>query len=276
MRTLSKKVAPKKVAKKTSKKDAPKKISPFKDVKEFEKELADFANKFKTTVMNQAKRISDFFEMSCYNMIVQYYERAGYKVTVENLQDGKYRYKCSTSGIQSNFSHFKAVMLCNGREYSFEIHHNLACQSWHDDGLFTTPDISVIAAESVQYSDQYFETQRKFSYVESDKLYTFCEVKQFAPFPELMFSFIGIVHELMHSVLDGPKLSFYETPHIAPCLMISGKPGKQPLAIKKSLEERYCVNILYDLFYSSTVTFSASAGSSIRTIGKLAVDDTPF
>ncbi len=62
MRTLSKKVAPKKVAKKTSKKDAPKKISPFKDVKEFEKELADFANKFKTTVMNQAKRISDFLK----------------------------------------------------------------------------------------------------------------------------------------------------------------------------------------------------------------------
>lgn len=261
----------------TLKKSSPKKIrdsakskksSPFKDVREFEKELTDFANKFKTTVMNQAKRISDFFEMSCYNMIVRYYERAGYTVTVQNLQGKKYRYKCTTSGMQSNFSHFKATVVKEGKEYSFEIHHNLGCQSCHEDGVFTTPDISVIASGSVQYSEDYYEIKRKFSYVCTDDLYTFCEVKQFAPFPELMFSFIGVVHELMHPVLEHADVIFFETPHPAPSLMMSGKASKQCVAIKQSLEKRYTVNILYDLFYSSIPSYSGKAPGALKILGK--------
>lgn len=264
--------------KKTRATASAKKSSPFKDVKEFEKELAEFANKFKTTVMNQAKRISDFFEMSCYNMIVRYYERAGYTVTVQNLQGNKYRYKCSTSGIQSNFSHFRAIVVKDGREYNFEIHHNLGCQSCHEEGVFTTPDISVIAANSVLYSEDYHDTKRKFSYVCTDNLYTFCEVKQFAPFPELMFSFIGIVHELMHPLLKHANVTFFETPHPAPSLMMSGKASKQCVAIKASLEKRYSVNILYDLFYSPIPSYSGTAPGALRILGKQIKkeEDLPF
>lgn len=122
----------------------PRKISPFKSQALLEKEITEFLNKFKSIVSNQAKRISDYFEMSCFNHIVRYYEFQGYTTTVENLQAGKYRYKCSTSGIQSNFSHFKILKTEGRRKYEFEIQHNLAVQSSHDDDIFTTPDIRII------------------------------------------------------------------------------------------------------------------------------------
>src|SRR4030042_4455162 len=110
---------------------APKTISPFKDIILLEKEIRDFANKYKIIVINQSKRISDYFEMSCFNYIVRFYELKGYTLTVKNLQAGKYRYKCSTSGIQSNFSFFEASARIDNENFKFEIQHNLAVQSSH-------------------------------------------------------------------------------------------------------------------------------------------------
>ena len=56
--------------------------SPFKNHSQFEKEIKAFANKYKTIVVNQAKRTSDYFEMTCYNYIIRFYELHGYDVTV--------------------------------------------------------------------------------------------------------------------------------------------------------------------------------------------------
>ena len=179
-----------------------KKSSPFKNQAEFEKELKDFANKFKTTVVNQATRISDYFEMNCYNLIVRYYELNKYKVKVQNLQAGQYRYKCSPMGKQSNFSYFKVEIESKEINYVFEIQHNLAVQSSQDPLLFTTPDISVIKEGSVKYRTDYYDTKTNFSYVENNDLMTFFEVKQFTPFPELLFNFMGIVNELQHKILS--------------------------------------------------------------------------
>jgi hypothetical protein len=50
--------------------------------------------------------------------------------------------------------------------------------------------------------------------------------------------------------------------------MISGKPNKQTNNIKSSLENRYCVNIIYDLFYSATFTFSKRKINDLRKAGK--------
>ncbi len=119
--------------------------SPFKDKALLEKEIRDFANKFKTTVVNQSKRISDYFEMSCFNYVVRFYELKGYSVDIRNLQSGKYKYKCSTAGIQSNFSHFEiSIKNKENRIKKFEIHHNLAAQSSQESSIFTSPDISII------------------------------------------------------------------------------------------------------------------------------------
>lgn len=241
--------------------------SPFKDKALLEKEIRDFANKYKTTVVNQADRISDYFEMSCFNYIVRFYELKGYSVDVKNLQSGQYRYKCSTSGIQSNFSHFEASKNIANKEYKYEIQHNLAAQSSQDRLLFTTPDISIIKKGKVKKTNEYYDTQKTFSYVENNDLISFCEVKQFNPFPELLFNFIGVLNEIKKEYMTDNGVDL-DPPHIAPSLMISGKPNKQTKRIKDSLEDRYCINIIYDLFYTGTQTFSKGKLGQIRIAGK--------
>lgn len=242
--------------------------SPFKDRALLEKEIRDFANKFKTTVVNQSKRISDYFEMSCFNYIVHFYELKGYSVDIKNLQSGKYRYKCSTSGIQSNFSHFEISFTDKeNKKRKFEIHHNLAAQSSQDNSIFTTPDISIIKKGKVKYKTDYYDTKKTFSYVENKYLMTFCEVKNFHPFPELLFNFTGVLNELKKEYMTDEGQSF-KTHHIAPSLMISGKQNKQTKRIKESLENRYCINIIYDLFYTGNFTFSKGNLNKLRIAGK--------
>lgn len=259
-------------------------VSPFKDKALLEKEITDFANKYKAIVVNQANRISDYFEMSCFNYIVKFYELNGYELTVQNLQAGYYKYKCSTSGIQSNFSHFCASKKIGRRLYEFEIQHNLAVQSSHDRNIFTTPDISIIKKESVKISTEYYDFNRKFCFVKNEDLMTFCEVKQFNPFPELLFNFIGVVNELKKEYMVNKGIR-HNPIHIAPSLMISGKPNKQTNNIKKSLEGRYVINIIYDLFYTGSLQFTEKYFDTLRETGyhphlaveaEVAVDDLPF
>ncbi len=249
-------------------KAAAKTTSPFKDQSLLEKEIKDFANKFKTTVVNQSKRISDYFEMSCFNYIVRFYEINGYKLTVENLQSNQYRYKCSTSGIQSNFSHFRATITKSKKKHEFEIQHNLAVQSSHHKELFTTPDISIIKKGKVKTTTEYYDSKKRFSFVNNIDIMSFCEVKQFNPFPELLFNFIGTINELQKDIMTN-KAKVPDPPHIAPSLMISGKPNKQTARIKEVLEDRYCINIIYDLFYTGTATFSKRNSTNLRTAGRL-------
>lgn len=226
-------------------------------------------------MVNQSKRISDYFEMSCFNHIVHYYELNDYVITIENLQNGKYRYKCSTSGNQINFSHFNATKQTDNQIYEFEIQHNLAVQSSYDSEIFTTPDIAVIEKGKVKSKTDYYESKRVFSYVENINLQSFCEVKQFNPFPELIFNFIGIVNELKHEILTDTAEQI-EPIQIAPSLMISGKPNKQTQKIKESLEKRYCINIIFDLFYSGTDTFSKKKVMNLRRVGKCPAANTQY
>lgn len=245
------------------------KRSPFKDVKELEKEITDYMNKHKVRIKNQASRISDYFEMCCFNYVVKFYERNGYEVNVENLQNGEYRYKCSTQGNQHNFSYFQVSIKPKNRWYRFHVHHNLAVQSSHEEDIYTTPDISVIRRNAIKLKDDFYEGNKKFSYVENDDLITFCEVKQFNPFPELLFNFIGTVNEVKSDIIKD-EFEKAEPCHLAPSLMISGKPNKHAERIKASLERRYCINVIFDLFDSGSVQFSSAQLRGLRKIEKRA------
>lgn len=250
------------------KKKVAKKRSPFKESHLLEKEIVDYINKFKSTVHTHAKRMSDYFEMSCFNYIVKYYERNGYSVAIENLQEKKrYRYKCSTSGIQSNYSYFKVTKTHKNIDHEFEIQHNLAVQSSQDSRLFTNPDIAVINVGACKYSTEYYDTKRTFSYVENKDLISFFEVKHFNPYPELVFNFMGVVNELRSDIIYGFAKKFSRK-HLAPSLMVSGKPNKQTERIRHSLQGRYCINIIYDMFYSGASSFSKRNLNKLRTTGE--------
>src|SRR5690606_18540112 len=128
-------------------------MNPFKKTDEFEAEITDFLKKHKTFLSNQGKRISDYFEMSCYNKLVRFYERTGFRIKVKNLVAKKFRYKLSPGGYPENFSYFE-ISYPSGSEqgnniYVFEIHHNLTVQSGHQDDIYLTPDITVINKDSI-------------------------------------------------------------------------------------------------------------------------------
>ncbi|MEA4975094.1 MAG: hypothetical protein VB046_05090 [Paludibacter sp.] len=231
------------------------KTSPFKDKVLLESEVRSFINKYKAIVINHSSRISDYFEMSCFNMIVRFYENDGYNVTIENLKGKHYRYKCSTSGVQSNFSHFKISKSIEGALYEYEIHHNLNIESSHCKDIFTTPDISIIKLNTIKETTDYYVSKKRFTYVENEDMISFCEVKNFNPFPELVLNFTGIVNELRKKIINKEKIEF-NTCHIAPSLMVSGKGNKQTNRIKNELEDRYNINVIYELFYLGTSIFS--------------------
>lgn len=241
--------------------------SPFNDPDQLEKDIQDFINRFRATVRIHGKRMSDYFEMTCFNKIVRFYELKGYTVEVRNLKRKEYRYKCSPAGIFSNFSFFEASISNTEGTFKYEIHHNLAVQSSHNKDIFTTPDITVIKSRKAKTTKKYYDSGVRFSYVKNLDCLTFCEAKQLPPFPELLFNFIGIVNELKKEYMTND--GFPHNPvHIAPSLMISGIPNKQTSRIKMYLEERYCINILFDLYHTGSNIFSKNQVSKLRIAGK--------
>ncbi len=239
--------------------------SPFKDVDEFEKELKSFANKYKTSLSEHSHRISDYFEMSCYNMVARYYEHRGYKATVENEQTGNFRFKCSPSGLLENFSYMKLTK----NDATYHLYHNASVQSAHDLEVFTTPDIVLASDVKPTVTTDYYKTKKRFSYIPNTEFITFCEAKHHTPFPELIINFIGTVNELKPSCLQEEKETKSDSEHIAPSLMMSGSLSKPTEKVAKSLERRYIVNVLSDLFLEPYKTiFSVTRIHNLATLAR--------
>lgn len=241
------------------------KYTPFKDEADFEKELIEFANHHKTVLAEHSRHISDYFEMSCYTMVVRFYELKGFKAEVD-IKGDKFKFKCTPRGLLENFSFFRVKK----DNLVFRIYHNASVQSKHDKEVFTTPDIVVANDQEPQIITDYYITKQRFSFIPNNNLITFCEAKHYNPYPELMINFIGTVSELKPSCFKNLKekrnsLSF----HIAPSLMMAGTFSKQGRKIKKSLERRYMMNVLGDLIIQPYQGIFSLAGIDyITTLGE--------
>ena len=142
-----------------------KKTTPFKDPGAFENELTEFSNKYHMVIAEHSKRISDYFEMSCYNLVVRFYEKKGYQLSVQNLKEGKFRFKCSPTGLLGNFSYFRATKQSpDGVEEVVYIYHNATAQSAYDKKVMTTPDIVISRTNSPSETTDYYVTKKKLSY----------------------------------------------------------------------------------------------------------------
>jgi hypothetical protein len=249
-----------------------KKTTPFKSPEDFEKELTDFSNKHKITLAEHSKRISEYFEMTCYNLVVRYYEKLGYELTVQNLKGGMFKYKCSPTGFLQNFSYFKASKDDEqDNNETVYIFHNATAQSAFDENVFTTPDIVVSKTDTPSESTDYYPTAKmKLTFISKDDLVTFCEAKHFSPFPELMINFVGTVHELKPECLDD-EVEHPVSAHLAPTLMMSGTFGKPTGKIKESLEKRYYVNYFDNLFdVTANAFFTKKQMAEVATLGRKA------
>ena len=221
-----------------------KRTNPYISAESFEKDIKDFANKHHAHFSQHSDKLSQYFEMACYNLIVHYYEKCGYKLEAKNLKAGDFKYKCSPLGHLNNFSYFKASKTVEGEENEvFYIFHNATCQSFYDKMVFTSPDIVVSKSDIPGETNDHYETKMVLKFVKNKDLLTFCEAKQMVPFPELMITFIGTVSELKPTCLTVGE----ESNHIAPTLMMSRTMSKHCKRIKNSLEDRYFINFFSDL-----------------------------
>ncbi len=237
---------------------------------DFERELTDFSNSYGMLLAEHAKRISDYFEMTCYNLVIRYYEKKGYELKVQNLQGGKFKFKCSPTGLLKHFSYFKATKQGDqGVDEVIYIYHNATVQSAFDEKVFTTPDIVVSNSNIPAETKDYYATKKTLSYIPKESLITFCEAKHLVPFPELMVNFIGTVHELKPDCVDDHK-EHPASAHIAPSLMMSGTFGRPTKRIQQSFEKRYYVNFFDNLFEDISVRlFLSKYGiDQIATLGK--------
>lgn len=238
--------------------------NPFKDIKELTRDIETYLRKNRSAIYNNGQRISDFFEMACYNNVVRFYENKGYEIRVKNLKRNKFYYKCTTAGNPDNYSYFEIIKRQGQLNFKYEIRHNINVQSRHTYNIYTTPDISIIKPNSICVDKTFYDSNTLYYYIENKSLISFCEVKNFNPYPELLFNFIGIVNELKPILLGSVTMN--GNMHIATSLMTSGKSNKHTERIIQSLQERYHINILSDLFNIGGATFGKNAIKKLKTV----------
>jgi hypothetical protein len=224
--------------------------TPYKDASVLIRDIESFLSKHSSLFRSQGTRISHFFEMSCYNYVVKFYETNGFKVVPQNLQRGIFRYKISAVGNPENFSHFLVTKKVKENLYEFEIHHNLSIECAHEKDIFYTADISVIKKDSIERINPPTYSVKR-SCCKSINLETFFEVKHLSPFPELLFSFTGIPDSFL---TKDPRSKVVL--HLAPSLLMSGRANFHSERIKKYLENRYGINIILNLFGTPSAVYS--------------------
>lgn len=235
--------------------------APYKDASLLKTDIESFLAKYSALFQKQGSRISHFFEMNCYNYVVKFYENNGFAASAQNLKDGVFKYKLVASGNPDNFSYFLVSKSVRGKIYEFEVHHNLSIECAHEKEIFYTADISVIKRGSIErISPSTYVAKR--SCCKSVNLETFLEVKHLSPFPELLFSFTGIPENFL---IKEDRSNAVQ--HLAPSLLMSGRANAHAEKIKKFLEDRYHINIIFDLFGTPSIIYSKK--HSKKKIGTL-------
>lgn len=237
---------------------------PFKDKSKLIASIKDFLTKNSAAISGQGSKISEFFEMCCFNDVVEFYEKDKFAVTPLQLgKAGEFVYKLKANGSHEKFSFFEVEKTDkSGVTWKFHIHHNLQLECAHQTGIFYTADIAVVTAGSVKREKVAVYNQQR-SYCPANSVQTFFEVKHMGPFPELLFSYTGLVVNFFVPAgrVKGVK-------HIAPSLLISGNPNLHTKTISAFLAAQYHANVLAHLFVRPSTIYSTK-------YSKLFVDSLP-
>lgn len=233
--------------------------SPWKDRKELLRDISSFIGRNGAFFKQNAKRMSDLFEMSIYNDAIRYYRRKKFNLEVKQLgKNGTFRYKLSPAGLKQNFSYFVVSKLV-GRgskrhEEKYEVHHNVRIQSAHDPHIYYTADVSVTTDNGVKTVRQ--NSGRKHSFIPNDRLITFFEVKNMNPFPEVLFSFSGLVLEVFPQLIGGQIPYGAGKGHLLPCIVFSGAGNAHAIYVGQALSQRWGFNVISGTYANKAQIYS--------------------
>lgn len=209
--------------------------------------VAAFAEEHSFTFSKKSRELSASFEIGCFHALLNYYERVGFELRVENLTvDNEFRYLTSPNGNPDNFSFIVAKI----GESEYEIRQQLKIYSNLDEMISFAPDLAVVKRnldiEKVKDKD-FANGKRSFYRVSSSDVIAAHECKSMPPFPELMVSFIGmyITAHSWHSdeaptvLLDNKKGL-----HLAPTMFVGGHAKAMHLRMIRAMERVYPINIV--------------------------------
>ncbi|EGQ7692022.1 hypothetical protein QTU67_003626 [Vibrio cholerae] len=209
--------------------------------------VAAFAEEHSFTFSKKSRELSASFEIGCFHALLNYYERVGFELRVENLTvDNEFRYLTSPNGNPDNFSFIVAKI----GESEYEIRQQLKIYSNLDEMISFAPDLAVVKRnldiEKVKDKD-FANGKRSFYRVSSSDVIAAHECKSMPPFPELMVSFIGmyITAHSWHSddaptVLRDNKKGL----HLAPTMFVGGHAKAMHLRMIRAMERVYPINIV--------------------------------
>jgi hypothetical protein len=252
--------------------------SPYKDIQEFRRELSGFLKSFRSTLRQEVSRANQFFEMACLAYCAQYYRNRGFKVIERNIfgSNREFRFKLGPAGYPENFSYFELEPSVESPDaIRFEIRHNCLIQIAFDSDIFLCPDICVInlgCIEEQAESGRPIARGKKTYFVPNRALQTFIEAKHFNPIPELLASFIGLLHELKQDVFSG-AIATKRPHHIAPSLAVSGFGTWRVYLLKESLCRRFRINIFLGMFYWKHQMYAKKYSPRISTVGTTGIDE---
>jgi len=222
----------------------------YLDMEKLITDIKSFLIKHQTFISNNSQKISILFQISAYNDVVEYYKRRNFVIKPKNLINGEFRYKQTPTGHPHNFSYFSILKSYKKQNYEFYIYNNIAVESGISKGIFVCPDIVIANVDSICYlydKEYYFNGLKKYAYIENKNLQSFCEVKHYTPFPELLISFIGLLQELTNDIYKN-KRNNTQLKHLAPSLILSGEHTRPTRQMAQILEKRYRINIFDGLF----------------------------
>ena len=208
--------------------------------------MQGFARRYGSRYSKTKRELYAFFEIGCFLSLVNLYENRGCIITLQNLlKSGEYRYLTTPNGNPANFSY---ISLETG-EYTYELRQQVRIVSHINSDIAFTPDILVIKGGSQligKKDEDYAGGKRQFFYVKSSDVIAAHECKSYAPFPELLISFLGALWagHFWFSSSDCFKHISEEALHPAPTLFVGGEARIFQLKMIRAMEKEFPLNIV--------------------------------
>lgn len=218
------------------------------DQKEAITKLEQFFQGSKTDINDFGRTVNQTVEVFAFTSTAKYYKECGWNLNlIHPNKKNKLKFKFSTRGKQSNYSFFK---ITKGNE-ECQIRHNLRVENYFNTnnsyaGLDSNFCVDIAITQNYDFDKLSSDTP-----IPNQYLISFGEVKHMSAFPELLASFIGLVHELKPECLK--RINNFPKQHLYPFLYLSGKLLKSGNVLFRSFKHRGYKLLIFDIESNFTV-----------------------
>ncbi|SRR6266404_780566 len=215
-------------------------------VKRIEERIEQFSRDFRLVYSKTERELAASFEIGCLHLLLNDYSNRA-ALSLENLNEGAFRYLTTPAGNPNNFSWIKVKM----DQEEFQVRQQVRICSHLDADIAFTPDIVVLHGSTVVNESKemdFANGKKRFFTVNSKAVIAAHECKSLVPFPELLISFIGALIAA-HAWFDaGGKVKCKDSgDHLAPSLFVGGSTNALQRRMVKALERVYPINIFTGL-----------------------------